>query len=385
MLPKSLLAVDDWLYGSPTWCPSLAHSTPSTLQSLSLSFINTSSFYGTNWIAELPRSLTNLVFRPKDTNEYPFAPYVRFLPPGLLRLTLNRRSYKNAFGDWSTPSQNDWPSKLHYISLSGVCLDPRELAALPNTLQNLNFRVDWDGFSPLEQKLELPSGLTDLSMSWLKQEIDFASSLAHLPLTKCTLTSVWSDWESWPTWHKNVPSTLESLTLESIALSTPPNNDTIVNLPHLTSFSVCSVNYQWFKFLPRSLRILKIEWLEIRPDYESELDAPESEESDTQVFSHLPISLTELVVENIPLRLNQVALRPQELEHLQSLTSLHIDTCSSSKQLRKLPRSLKHLELSFDSFDLEDLPYLPEMLQSFTHIMIRLNCLIACRYRALPA
>ena len=89
LLPNSLLAVDDWSRTSPFWCPSLARSMPSMLQSLTLCNINTSSFRDTNWIADLPRTLTNLIVQPDSISILPFTPYVSFLPPRLVHTAFN--------------------------------------------------------------------------------------------------------------------------------------------------------------------------------------------------------------------------------------------------------------------------------------------------------
>ena len=371
MLPKSLLEVD---YGTdsdgPFWCPSLARSMPSMLQSLSLCNINASSFRDTNWIAELPLSLTNLAIRrtrPDLRTQLPFTPYVRFLPPGLIELSLHSYNHQeDEFGDWSTISKTDWPSTLQLLLVSGIMLKPHELSAIPTTLQTLVIEIDTMSVSNDDLKVELPSGLTDLSLIWNTPNIDFAASLAQLPLKKCTLTYGSSSLARIFDWHKIFPSTLESLTLDSVALVTLPNNDTIVNLPRLASFSVYSLNYRWFKFLPRSLRSLKVELLETHDSDEYELDESENEslgQLEEQLFTHLPPSLTELAVEDVPFY--ESDLQPQDLEHLQSLTSLQVDTFVSSKQLRKLPRSLKHLKLSFEHLDLDDLQYLPDRLESF--------------------
>ena len=365
LLPNSLTAATDWnrLHG-PFWCPSLARTMPPNIKILLLGNIDLDSFRNThtNWIADLPRSLTKLQISRTDAAPIDFTSHVRFLPRSLTELYLTAivgLVQKGRFGDWSIISAEDWPPNLRSLQLFKFWVDVLEMN-FPDTVESLNIEISTKSKDqPLLDTAKLPLNLTNLSLGWT-HKVHFYPSLARLPLKSCLL-SFSSLHYAHPTmpekWLSELPSSLERLVLERIGLPLPvakQKKTNIAALPKLHRLEVYRADFRWFEHFSRSLRKLSITIL----DTDSDLSRITR---DGQLFKHLPPGLVELHLLH-----GTKQLPPQKLGHLKSLTFLDYRCTPNvpSKQMQHLPASLKVFYSSIVNLDLEDLSFLPQGLNN---------------------
>ena len=104
--PKSLLELK-WARPCPPFSPSIARTMPPNLHTLQLGDINIESYRSnpSNWISDLPRSLTNLSIRISDAS-VDLTSHVSCLPPSLVDLELLSIMSTESlpFGDWRSVS-----------------------------------------------------------------------------------------------------------------------------------------------------------------------------------------------------------------------------------------------------------------------------------------
>ena len=361
-LPKSLLEVDWTETGTPTWTPSIARTMPSTLQSLRLCYVNSFLFRsaGSNWVAELPKSLKTL--HVEDSNHTDLVSHIHMLPRGLTEISLQSLNdyNKGIFGDWSTiPGANCWPSNLTKLDLHQFFLEPSEIIHLPQTVTNLRIVVDSDtraAEKPVLQTKLLPAALIVLDLSW-GENVTLSLSLERFNLQSCALCFEGDELYLFhPSPFKHLPKSLETLLLGFIDLDSAhkPYSTPEIDLPNLKTLTVCRANRDWFEFFPRSLEDFKIQDLEVESPFTD----------DVQLFKHLPASLVFLEIIGA---MGYAKLPTQDLAHLTSLRSLHLsyDWILSSDQIRYLPPTLTKLDMCDLKPSDEDLRFLPKHLKSW--------------------
>ena len=327
---------------------------PPYLQSLRLDLIDSRSFVGTftNWIADFPRSLTEL--QVDTTKALDFTSHVRFLPRGLKSLTLTSpEKSKGLYGDWSIISTGDWPSALETLMIGHPRTEAAVLANLPTTLTRSVIHIDSPQL-PFDGTL-LPSRLTALILSLNWTSLSDSTSLSHLALKSITLTVDYVVDLTWD-WLSRLPNTIEFLRLGRIRLVAPPytkRDDKM--LPMLTTFALSHLSYRCLALLPRGIRTLEIFTLDIITQF-----GPVSK---GHLFKKLPPALTKLTVTEIEPN-DGAALAPQELGHLRCLRDLELGRQVSSGQFRMLPRSLRRLSLKMWQIHLPDVAFIPPCLET---------------------
>lgn len=372
-LPKSILEVDYTDYSCPHWSPSLARTLPQNLHTLSLGDINMDSFDDThtNWIADLPRSLTKL-FSYAPHSGIDFVRYAQYLPPKLADLTLVAESEESRgiSGDWSTlPIGNSavsfWPSTLTSLTLTNFWIEPSEIANLPGMITSLvlsvSTTIEVEDGEPLPsfETSQFPPNLTYLRLEWTSNLnlVISAKKLVHLKSCRLTLKDEELYDEISVAQLSNLPSSLRFLHLHNLGIESPLQDDLVLPLPNLRRLEARHIDYEMFELLPRSLIYLDVIYL--YNISESPLLA------EGHLFKHLPPSLKYLLVkgksEDLP---KDFELAAQRFDHLPALLSLCL-ACTpnmSSKMLRAIPRSILVLKLSISELNEDDLPYLPPRL-----------------------
>ena len=365
-LPKSLVEVDWSKEDCPPWTPTLARTMPSQLHTLLLRDIDLGSFDNThtNWVAELPRSLTSLTVAPSiDPEPTDFARYGHFLPPNLTDLTLFNpdEDLSGMFGAISRLS------KLTSLSLMNW-IEPSEIANLPRTLETLELCVSSDIPQSGQERPSLltstlPPNLTSLDLSWDKTVAinialtNFKSlhtvTLKHAASNRIPLAATRI--------FGQLPASLTTLNLCEIGILAPEEGKSLsddLGLPNLTSLEVVYIySVDFFKHLPRCLRTLDIGF--IRQVSESPLLA------DGQLYKDLPPTLTRLRADfNLGRDFKSPSIPAQSLYHLPLLKHLYIGSTPKmpSSILRTLPRLLTHLQIDITDWNEDDLPYLPPQL-----------------------
>ena len=397
-LPKSLTKVNWPLYNSPPWTPTLARTMPSQLHTLRMGNVDLASFDNThtNWVADLPRSLTSLFVAPlNDLVAYPpndFTKYGRFLPPHLTDLTLyNSEGFSSGmFGDWSVISgDNYWPSTLKSLKLEHFWIESNAVVNLPKTLETLVLSVSTSvtpeaGPRAVFHARTLPPNLTSLNLSWTSQMALNLGLTNFTSLQSLTLKFEAEQSAGLPTTHlfDRLPKSLTSLNLLNVGIRAPIEGQSLsdLELPNLTSLEAAWLySIDLFKHLPRGIRTLDMGLLRDVTIAESPLLA------DGQLFKDLPPTLTML---SIDFDLDEVESIPvQSLNHLPFLKHLNIATTPSmpSSILRSLPRSLTHLQLNVTEWNEDDLSYiLPQLhvcyLENITPTVVKYMSLrsLAC-------
>lgn len=359
-LPRSLLEIDWSLSECPRWSPTLARTVPPNLTSLKLGDIDVDSFGETytNWVADLPRTLTKLYVEvPFDSQTNDFVDYGRFLPVGLTDLTLVMEGHitERLYGDWSTINGIDyWPSKLTRLNLSELWMEPSDLVMLPTTLKILLLSISSDrNYIPTLHTNQLPSSLTVLHIHWTDMVINALTFTALTSLKECSLKTSGEMIECEDIPFDRFPASLVSLTLEGLlTLESPQDDQKVSELPNLRTLVLEYGDCNLFEHLPRGLTKFSVDGglsgLEEAPFLPT-----------GELFKDLPSSLTHLTLNG--LGQDGFPLPPQDFDHLTSLTDLGISIIPSvsSGMLRKLPRKLKSLVLNIEELDEKDLPFLP--------------------------
>ena len=390
-LPKSLVELD-WSHSySPHWSPTLARTMPSQLHTLHLGHIDLRSFDNTytNWIADLPRSLTSFtVHRPQNSSPLDFVKYGQFLPPKLTHLSFSNawrdrvrgRSIlgncsaisgfsSGTFGDWSAISgDNYWPSTLKSLKLERFWVEPSAIVNLPKTLETLLLGVSMPAElqeRPPLRTSDLPPNLTSLDLTWSNTVAINITLIKFQNLLECRLKLEASDSYAlqFTEVFNELPESLTTLKLLNISLTVPTTQGSpisAVKLPKLTSLEVSAIeSLDLIKFLPRDLLTLDIDWLGV--------ELGSSLWSDGYLFKEFPPNLNELAVDLRFRTRCDIPIPAQSLLHFPLLKSLCILSTPNmpSNILRLLPRALTHLQLELTEWHEDDLPYLPPQLHTF--------------------
>ena len=368
-LPKSLLEVE-WTSASGCfyWSPSLARTMPPHLQTLKLSQFDVALFVDTNWVEELPRTLTALDIFANDPID--LVSHLRFLPPSLTDLYLQIRNedgmeQSKVFGDWSSISGVDcWPSKLTSLALYNFWIEPSETIHLPATLTSLDLTISTSiettsdtQEKPLIDLSKFPPNLTSLTLEWTPK-VELLPSIAESKLQSCILGFQGDDWKLLADQFESFPDSLTDLKMDHIGIEYPVIGITLAHHAHLSAIIVESIHIDWFEFLPRVLQQLEVSHL--HGILESPLMA------DGQLFKHLPSTLRWLTLcRSYDDDSTDFVLPAQRLHHLPHIHHLCLDCTSdmSSSILRDLPRQLRVLQINVKNWNEDDLPYLPPTLK----------------------
>ena len=364
-LPKSVLEVDWTPFRS--WTPAFARTMPPNLQTLRICNIDKDSYINThtNWVADLPRTLTSFYYLKYDDDDSDFASFAHSLPPNLTELTIHcdePSSFPFKLGDWSTISADHWPLKLKSLELEGYSIELQDVRNLPPTLETLTLRVEASASTneqtkPILHLAVLPPKLTNLNLEW-NDSVSICFETTNITLTRCSL-SFEGRKEEYVTSETLAlfPPSLTSLICRRIGfrnLVEPTKTLPDMLLPNLKRLRADHATVDWLPFAPRSLQTLCFNIL---------TDVTKSPLLATgQLFKHLPPTLTHLDV-NFSGR-DRLSLPPQEFRHLPLLTYLRLGSNMEmpSSTLRLLPRTLRHLKINITKWNYNDLPDLPPHL-----------------------
>ena len=359
-LPKSILEIDLNSVNDPRWNPSIVHLMPPNLRALALGEVDSDSFAltHTNWVAELPRTLTKLkVGVRRSLDDFPSL--YHHLPPNLTDLTLPCFSeYEHLpFGNWHAIADVErWPSNLTKLTLGWIL--PRFIANLPPALKELHLKLAWSdgGSSKLKFGPNLfPPNLTFLELEWIDESVEFL--LSELPLETCILRyhpkNILN--ATIPTSNDMVfPTSLTKLDLDLISVRMSGllrrSNLTEELLPNLKSLKAFAIEQACLMSLPRQLQ---------------HLDVRSIESDDGQPFKHLPPTLQTFDLHQLTPNVN---ILEQDFGTLSSLTALKLALNTTSEILRLLPPHLTSLELSGSISEWKkpsDLAFFPPRLKKF--------------------
>lgn len=368
-LPKSLLVADWETY---PWSPTIARTMPPHLLELKLDDSDIAPFEDSNWIAEIPRTLTKLGIK-RHTNakrKVDFASYAHCLPPALTSLTLlgDLGFTRGAFGNWSALSGNHfWPSNLQTLKLIDFWIKPSDIVTLPRTVKKLQLSVSsatTTSEHPRRPKLHtalLPSSMTALKLEWTP-EVAVELSLTKFNLLTCTLSFQGDEPIALPTssFFAAFPASLVSLKAENIiAQSTLPPTNVASLLPSLRRLELQGADWESFEHIPRGVTCLRIQSLSGIAS--SPLLA------DGKLLQHLPTSLKTIEFGDQTIGLpDDFELPTQHFDHLTFLQHLSITAAltESSSMLRNLPRGLRSLRLKMKELTEDELQFLPKRLES---------------------
>ena len=365
-LPKSLLNVAMPSDSAFNWSPSIALTLPSNLHTLVLGSVNLPSFVNTriNWVASLPRTLTNLEMEP---SRFPldFTTFSHCLPPNLTELSLSIGYSSDVtlpFGDWSRIETSNvengkhWPKSLTSLKLIRFRIGPSDIAKLPRTLLKLGVIVSSISESAVEMNeiasKHFPPHLTDLTLDWSGAAKLPFNNLRYLTMLKeCLLIGDIAH-----------PEGAEDDASSNVSLDSP-----VLNTAHITplyisqrlkSLKMPSWHCDWFKLLPRGLELFEAQ--SIPGLAESPLLATHD------VFKDLPTSLLYVVIRSSESEDQRSALKipPQRFDHLSSLVALAFTIAIvPSAIIRLLPKSLRAFQLVIEEWDESDLLFFPPRLE----------------------
>ena len=372
--PKSLTAITMARIRCLHWTPlSALQVPPNSLHTLEISVdMRLFATSHTNWVSELPRSLTNLVVKV-ELFAIEFTSFSHCLPPKLTHLSFLDETTSDSrppLGDWSCIDTNDvengnhWPKSLTSLKLGSCLSSSFDLAKLPSTLLNLNMATSkyshWVAEPVLIDSERLPPLLTELTLASEKPlQIQLCNLQCLTKLQDCRLSGniVQSEDASSPS-DPSEPSAVSALSMTSLYTS-----------QHLTALLVPTWHCDCFKLLPRGLKHLEIY------DIFGLVTSPLLATHD--VFKDLPTSLISLAlrfrdsefetydddweyVEPTP----PPKIPPQRLDHLSSLCTLIMEAAIvPSAMIRMLPASLLTLQLQIEEWNESDHLHFPPRIE----------------------
>ena len=332
---------------------------PTSLHSLAIGEVNMDSFSNThtNWVADLPQTLARLGVMPRAFEKpIDLISFARFLPPNLTELALKAKLESTSFGDWSSLDRNIWPSTLVHLSLTNLYFEPSIIFNLPQTLTRLQLWFSYDDEST--ETLELstfPPALTSLNLT-IPGDASIGFSAGKLKLATLILNfhNEYLYDVSISKIKESFPDSLTHLEMLNFALELPIEGHSIVHLlPNLQHFRVASIAGECFELLPRGLRSLNIDFIDLS-------------EAKPLVFMDLPPFLTVLTFQGYVKALGLTKTYPILEEDFGALTCLRSFSClikAPSKLLRKLPSSITYLQLKVEKWEDDDLLFLPPRLE----------------------
>ena len=346
------------------------HQLPKGLRSLTLSKTNSTNFFAAspseNWVALLPRSLTNLDLFSSFMLSIK-ADDIPFLPPALTCLSCNRglldfESIRSGAISWSnTPS-------LVILSIPANIITPDDFILLPRTLTYVRTQVRHANQVVKIDSKTLPPSLTVLDLSG-QQTLSFSDELPS------TLTVLFALESTVPTFGLDVesvaklPATLSKLSVNLIGSHTALGQSGLrFTLPSaLVTLNVFQWYTDWASFIPRTVTSLTIVILKV-------IKTKNLGEKD--LFCDFPPNLTLLSLREMakygPQRTqpNQLSASSfSSLAHLRSLKIPPSDASFPSATLQSLPKSLEELHFGLQSLEESDAPFLPPSATS-----LRLYC-----------
>ena len=362
--PESLTALVLPRQPAFSWNPSIARLMPSNLRILRTKVDHPHTFDG-NWVSILPRTLTKLFLGP-STLPIDFTPFSGSLPPNLTELSLSAycdRDVVSPLGDWSCIETSEvengkhWPKSLTSLKLIRSTIKSSDIARMPRTLLKLVVDIaspTSDNDESIEAEMKhFPPHLTDLTLDWSGPPTLQLSKLHYLTMLKhCRLSGTIVHNDN----PENDSSSIilgNSNVLGVTPILPPPN------LQYLETLKIPTWHCDWFKHLPRGLKLFDVQSL---PGL---VESPLLASHD--VFKDLPITLTGLDLRDLTQSARKVTLKipPQRLDHLRSLTSVTISMATvSSAMLRMLPESLIGIRLLIDDWNETDLLHLPPRLEN---------------------
>lgn len=344
---------------------------PPTIRQLSVNNLHASSFDGkeTDWMGSTPRSLTSLEVRLHSAFS---RAVLTQLPPHLtyLHITVVVKG-ATIFGEFRGEQEHGtsslWPKTLHTLVLGPNC-DAKDIRLVPKTLTILEMQFNPESYGLYKFEAEdLPRNLKTLALvtshfkpahrvnsgiflpSLTSYGISFTSG-KNLPLHVFSRGLI----------ESQLPSSLKHLSFRMTAVPSPTEAPWVLPSQLLT-LKTSIWRIQWLKSLPRTITTLSITTLcglrELRDNGPIDL------------FAHLPTALTSL---NLDSHSQEKFLQCTfSTSSLASLSQLYDLTCSAvyafpSSIFKDLPKSLRRLDVSLNSDNPEDAPFLPSSLHMCT-------------------